>query len=95
MESNTLTGLSTENEIAEGTKHIVNKVLRIDPSEFQISDDSNLFELGLESLNVIELITELELAYRITIDVEDLSQDLFSRFGMLVAFMQTKLRALH
>jgi len=95
MDSVILKEVPMESEIADGIRIIVNKVLRIDPSEFRISEETNLFELGLESLNVIELIAELELAYNITIDVEDLSQDLFSRFGMLVAFMQGKSTARH
>lgn len=93
MESDSITNACMDSEAANKVRNIVNRVLRIDPNDFQISQDTNLFELGLESLNVIELITELELASHITIDVEDLSEDLFSRFGRLVEFMQRKVSA--
>lgn len=90
METVSVTQVSMDSEAADRIRGVVNRVLRIDPNDFQIAEDTNLFELGLESLNVIELITELELASHISIDIEDLSEDLFSRFGRLVEFMQRK-----
>lgn len=79
-----------DTDIAERVGYITSRVLRLDPTAAVISEDSNLYELGLESLNVVELLSQLEAAFGITIDVEDLSADLFSRFGSLVEFIQNK-----
>ena len=77
-------------DIADRVRGITSEVLRIDASMPSITADTNLYEMGLESLNVVELITRLEVAYEIVIDVEDLTADMFSRFGTLVDFIQRK-----
>ena len=55
-----------------------------------ISLDTNLHELGLESMSVVELLTQIEIEFDITVDVEDLSAEPFTRFGNLVEFVQWK-----
>ena len=77
--------------VADQLKEIVTTILRIESADVHFNDDTNLYELGLESLNVVELLTQIEIANDITIDVEDLSAELFTRFGTLVRFVQAKL----
>lgn len=88
----TQTAIPTDSHIetAERIAAIAAEVLRIDPADARIDAETNLYELGLESLNVVELLSQLETAFGITIDVEDLSSDLFGRFGNLVEFVETK-----
>jgi acyl carrier protein len=86
------TGSVTEVATAEKVRAIAYSVLRVDPAQVRISAESNLYDLGLESLNVVELLSGLEADYDITIDVEDLSEGLFNRFGTLVEFVQRKIR---
>ncbi|MCA3242307.1 MAG: acyl carrier protein [Rubrivivax sp.] len=78
-------------ELADTLRRIVIDVLKLDPTATVINDETNLYELGLESLNVVELLTQLEMTFDITIDVDDLSAELFGRFGTLVEFSQRKL----
>lgn len=78
-------------EVVDQLVHIVSSILRIDPAGATFTDETNLYELGLESLNVVELLTQIEIAHDVTIDVEDLSAELFTRFGTLVAFVKGKI----
>lgn len=91
--------MSTQN-LAEDTsindldlqlKQIVIAVLNLDMTSDAIDDETNLYELGLESLNVVELLTEAEINFDLTVDVEDLSEELFARFGNLKDFVQQKI----
>ncbi len=91
MASDIATDTLIDTGVADRIRNIVAEILRIDPTDAQISEETNLYELGLESLNVVELLTQIEIAYDITIDVEDLSAELFNRFGTLVDFVQRKL----
>lgn len=91
MSSDIATDALIDTEVADRIRSIVAEILRIDATDAQISEETNLYELGLESLNVVELLTQIEIAYDITIDVEDLSAELFNRFGTLVDFVQRKL----
>lgn len=54
-----------------------------------ISDDTNLFDLGVDSMNMTELLLQLEQRFGFTLAPEDLSSDLFVRFGNLVSFVQS------
>lgn len=79
-------------EVAEVLSGIVAQVLRSNAVDASlIADETNLYELGLESLNVVELLTQIEMTFDVTIDVEDLSAELFSHFGTLAAFVQRKI----
>lgn len=87
-ESHSLKGRAQE--ITLRLHAILADVLKLDASAPPISNDSNLYELGLESLSVVALLSSIESAFGFTIDVEDLSTELFDKFGNLVAFVQGK-----
>ncbi|KFE69496.1 hypothetical protein DB31_6471 [Hyalangium minutum] len=78
------------NEVVDKLRQVVLEVLKLDISPRELSGDTNLYELGLESLNVVVLLTSIEKAFDIVIDVEDLSADLFSRWDDLAAFVESK-----
>lgn len=80
----------TRASVEPGIRKVVAEILRMQKRENEIRLESNLFELGLESLNVIELLTAIEMTFDITIDVEDLSGELFENFGNLVSFVEDK-----
>lgn len=67
-------------------------VLKLPPTTV-LQADSNLYELGLESLNVVDVLTGIETRCEIVIDVEDLNTELFTRFGNLVQFVQAQVDA--
>ena len=77
-------------QVENGVREIVAEILRMQDRPMEIKPSSNLFELGLESLNVIELLTAIEMGFDITIDVEDLSGELFESFGALVDFVTAR-----
>ena len=52
-----------------------------------IDGDTNLFDLGVDSMNMTELLLQVEQRFKFVLDPEDLSSDLFLRFDNLVAFV--------
>lgn len=57
-----------------------------------IADDTNLFDLGIDSMNMTDLLLQLEQRFSLTFAPEDLSFDLFLRFGNLVSFVESHAR---
>ncbi|MEM7676929.1 MAG: phosphopantetheine-binding protein [Myxococcota bacterium] len=90
MSPNTAEKLDPTSEIKRGLILIMNDILKLDLSVDDVSDETNLYELGLESLKVVELLSAVERNFDIIIDVEDLSAELFSRFENVVTFIQAK-----
>jgi acyl carrier protein len=81
--------LKEENNTVENRlRDIVAIILRMEDRQSEIYLESNLFELGLESLSVINLLTDIETEFDIVIDVEDLTADLFQNFGTLIKFVE-------
>ena len=56
----------------ERLNDIINRVLKNDEDSVEISEDTNLLELGLNSLNAIEMIVYLEDEFEIEIGDEEL-----------------------
>jgi len=81
----------TDKEIADRLKRSILGVLRLDVSLDTINNETNLYELGLDSLNVVALLTDMETLFDITIDVEDLSAELFEKFSNVVFFVSRRL----
>lgn len=79
-----------DQETADRLRQIVISVLKLDIAPRDIHDDTSLHELGLESMSVVELLTQIEIAFDIVIDVEDLSVELFARFDTLLGFVGAK-----
>lgn len=59
-------------QMQEKVKDILSEVLKLEESTSNITEDMNLIELGLNSLNAIEIVVYLEEAFDIQIDDEDL-----------------------
>lgn len=57
-----------------------------------IADDTNLFDIGVDSMNMTDLLLELEQRFGFTLAPEDLSSDLFRRFDNLVSFVESHVR---
>ena len=77
----------SQQEIADQLKKSILSVLNLDVSIETISGNTNLYELGLDSLNVVALLTDIENLFDITIDVEDLSAEMFEKFSNILAFV--------
>jgi acyl carrier protein len=97
MESNMTTPVQAETQAATSTrvidtlKDIAIKVLKLEMPASALNEQTNLYELGLESLNVVELLVEIEAAFDIVVDVEDLNGEMFAVLGDVAAFVQAKL----
>ncbi|HEM7876286.1 acyl carrier protein [Burkholderia contaminans] len=52
-----------------------------------VDGDTNLFDLGVDSMNMTELLLQVEQRFKFVLNPEDLSSDLFLRFDNLVAFV--------
>lgn len=86
-------GPSSADDVVNKLRAVVIDVLKLEIAPQELAGDTNLYELGLESLNVVALLSALEKAFDIVIDVEDLSADLFGRWDDLVAFVRGKVDA--
>jgi len=62
------------------------KQLEIDPSE--ITPDSTFEVLGIDSLDIVEMIMDLESELGVELEIEDQS---ISTFGELASFIEEKL----
>ncbi|MNW33168.1 acyl carrier protein [compost metagenome] len=59
-----------------------------------ITDDTSLLqEVGLDSVQIIELIVAIEKHFKIPVFDEDISASLFDNFGDMVAFIEKKLNS--
>jgi acyl carrier protein len=82
----------SRHDVANRLAKILCDVLRLQLSPQDLSDDTSLYELGLESLKVVELLSTIEKVFGIVVDVEDLSAELFVRLGNVTDFVVRKLQ---
>jgi len=74
-------------DIATSVKACVLSVLGSRLSAEVITNDTNLFDLGVDSMNMTDLLLGLEQRFGFVLEPEDLSSDLFLRFDNLVKFV--------
>ncbi|WP_104012941.1 acyl carrier protein [Burkholderia anthinoferrum] len=75
--------------VSETVKACLLSVLGSTLSTDLIVDDTNLFDVGVDSMNMTDLLLQLEQRFGFTLAPEDLSADLFLRFGNLVSFVES------
>ncbi|MDR8071016.1 acyl carrier protein [Burkholderia cenocepacia] len=75
--------------VSETVKSCLLSVLGSTLSTDLIVDDTNLFDVGVDSMNMTDLLLQLEQRFGFTLAPEDLSADLFLRFGNLVSFVES------
>ena len=73
-------------------REILAEILAIDPDAVRIEPSSNLFDLGLDSTNVVEIFLMLERRFDLQFDESDLTTDLFERYENMLAFIDAKRR---
>ncbi len=75
----------------EKIKEIVGTVLELDEVQIEkINIDSDLLELGLDSLNAIEVIVNLESEFDIEVEDEDLMIDNLSTIDLLCNLIKNR-----
>lgn len=85
MTSNSVS--NSPDDIATALKSCLLSTLGTHLSTELIEDDTNLFDLGVDSMNMTELLLQVEQRFKCVLDPEDLSSDLFLRFDNLVTFV--------
>ncbi|WP_080681207.1 MULTISPECIES: acyl carrier protein [Burkholderia] len=78
---------SRHGDIPASVKDCLLSVLGTHLSADLINNDTNLFDLGVDSMNMTDLLLQLEQRFGFVLDPEYLSSDLFVRFDNLVAFV--------
>jgi acyl carrier protein len=78
-------------DIARRLLRLASDVISPNVSSAQVSEDTSFFDLGLVSLNVVELLSAVEREFDVVVDGDELSAELFMRFGNVVAFVQKKM----
>ncbi len=53
----------------------------------QVKDDDSLEQLGVNSINFIRVIIELEMTYNIQFDVDYLGTEVFENIGVFVEYV--------
>ncbi|MCH7344776.1 acyl carrier protein [Pelomonas sp. CA6] len=57
----------------------------------RLDDDTNLFELGIDAMNMPELVARIEERFGLMLTQQEMSAQLFARFGRLVDFVRQKM----
>lgn len=70
-------------------KEILAKVLKLENAQLEnLGNDDSLIDIGLNSLNAIEIIVNMEEAYDIMIDDEDLSVENLSSINQMCEMLK-------
>jgi acyl carrier protein len=81
------------NEIKDKLRHIIVQALRLHRAPESIPDQNLTSELGLDSINSLEVLIWVENEFGIQIDDEDLSVALINSLDVLAAYVENKLLA--
>lgn len=81
------------NEIKDKLRHIIVQALRLHRTPESIPDQNLTSELGLDSINSLEVLIWVENEFGIQIDDEDLSVALINSLDVLAAYVENKLLA--
>lgn len=81
-------------EILEKLKDILgsNQFLFSEEQIEKISEDTSLiYDLVMDSIQILELLVTIEEAFSLTYEAQDLSADLFDKVSNLISFVETKI----
>ena len=81
------------NEIKDKLRRIIVQALRLNRDPETIPDNDLTSELGLDSINSLEVLIWVENEFGIQIDDEDLSVSLINSLDVLAAYVEKKVLA--
>jgi acyl carrier protein len=81
------------NEIKDRLRRIIVQALRLNRDPESIPDNDLTSELGLDSINSLEVLIWVENEFGIQIDDEDLSVALINSLDVLAEYVEKKVRA--
>lgn len=76
-------------ELKQKTKSIVAEILP-NINQEEIADNIDIFSLGLDSINVMSLISNLQEAFDFTLEIDELNFENFQTVSTIVAMVQKK-----
>ncbi|NEO95241.1 MAG: acyl carrier protein [Moorea sp. SIO3G5] len=56
----------------------------------ELSSDSDIFSMGLDSINAMTLVTNLQEAFEIQLDSSEINVENFQNVGAIAGFIETK-----
>ncbi len=74
-------------ETGEITRGVIINVLGLAMERSELGEETNLFDLGMDSLSVVRLVVALEEELGVQIPADELSAELFHRLGSLIDFL--------
>lgn len=87
--------LAFDADVTLRLKRCLLDVLRLDLDPAAIDSQTNLYDLGLDSMSVVDLLVGIETEFKLTIEVDELSAELFGSFGNLESYIQARLEGVH
>jgi acyl carrier protein len=100
FEANTAPNLVPSVAFAPGTakiedldlvvREVVVKALNLEIGALDIADEANLFDLGADSMSIVDLFFQLEERFDVKFEEAQLSPEMFKRFADLAAFVRTQ-----
>ncbi|MEO3712759.1 acyl carrier protein [Roseateles flavus] len=82
---------TTTTEISQTLKACLSGLAQGGSEVDLVNEDTNLFDVGIDSMNMTELVLRIEEHFGLMLMPEELSADLFTRYSRLVDFVQRKL----
>ncbi|MBI2344264.1 MAG: acyl carrier protein [Deltaproteobacteria bacterium] len=80
-----------EQQIMTILNPMITRIVKLSATDHSLSLETNLFEIGLDSLGVMELIVDIENQLHVVFDDDELSPELFERLSALVSLLVQKL----
>lgn len=78
-------------DITTTLRKIIVKALRLDKAPEEIKGDNLISELGITSIDSLEILINVEIAYDILIPDEDLNQNLVSSLAALAGYVEARI----
>lgn len=79
--------------ITTSVREVVEQILGIDSRVTPIVPNSNLFDLGADSMNVVEIVIGLEEKFNTSFDLEGVDSSVFKQFSALEAMVRSHIAA--
>ncbi|PMG78020.1 acyl carrier protein [Vibrio lentus] len=78
-------------EISLELKTIILKILNLKFDQNLINSNTDLLDLGLASIQMVDLLSDIENTFNITLDVEDVSVYIFTSYQNMLNFVLSNL----
>ena len=80
---------SNDREIKDKVKQLILEILP-DVSLEELSEDSDIFSMGLDSINAMTLVNNLQSSFDIQLDTSEITFENFQNMRAIAEFVQSK-----